>query len=374
MSVEYVGYRQLYNALSCGLEGQEEFGIGFRIGDCLCVEVYFGPRPRFGLLVEKSGDRYFAPAPGLKGSLGELSHARDPAELNYPHRFFCEVACFKAIEVSEQLSNSFHRREQEARDKMLDMAEKEEEPLKETINLIAGVVGLRFHRRLVLELLNENPLVLFLDEKDDFVKRHTGDWLTIVPGGVVLKQDGLAELSMLLPTIGAARREARDHGATIFKWLLRAWSEQDSVSTFVDLFIPLEIILQGYGDEGQESKKEQSKAVENLIRQHGSDEKETLLEYFNRLKRSWRPSLQSRFELMAREAGKAGHPDWEADVKAFGKFNRIRNDLLHRGKDDIELQVDLGEETQELEDLVERYTCFALFRDMRVYREGMEKA
>ena len=256
---------------------------------------------------------------------------------------------------------------------MLDMAEKEEEPLKETINLIAGVVGLRFHRRLVLELLNENPLVLFLDEKDDFVKRHTGDWLTIARRSGS-KAGRLGRVENVLPTIGAARREARDHGATIFKWLLRAWSEQDSVSTFVDLFIPLEIILQGYGEEGQESKKEQSKAVENLIRQHGSDEKETLLEYFNRLKRSWRPSLQSRFELMAREAGKAGHPDWEADVKAFGKFNRIRNDLLHRGKDDIELQVDLGEETQELEDLVERYTCFALFRDMRVYREGMEKA
>ena len=246
---------------------------------------------------------------------------------------------------------------------MLSLAEKDEEPLKETIDLIAGVVGLRFHKRLVLELINENPLVLLLDSNDDFVLNLAGDFLTVVPGEVWLKQEGLVGLGSLLPIVGAAKPEAREHGATVFKWLLRAWSQQDMVSTFVALFVPLEIILQGYGGEGQETYKEHADAVKNLIRRYGGDEKDTLLEYFNRLKGSWGPSLQSRFESIAREAEEAGFPNREADVEAFKKFNRIRNALLHRGEGNVELQVTVGQDqTQQLEDLVERYIHFALFR------------
>ena len=76
---------------------------------------------------------------------------------------------------------------------------------------------------------------------------------------------------------------------------------------------------------------------------------------------------------MALEAGKAGFADWEADVSAFRKFNRIRNDLLHRGEDRIELQVDVGEETRQLEDLLERYICFALFQNMDVYQSSWRR-
>lgn len=371
MPSEYVGYRQLYNALSCELEDQEEFGIGFMVGQDMRVEIYLGPRPRFGLLVDKSRDRFFAPVTGVPASLGEISYARDPSELDYPYKFFCEIACFKVVEVPQELSEAFHRQEQEAKESMLALAEKDEELLRETLNLIAGVVGLRFHQRLVLELVNENSLALLLDERDDFVQRIAGDILTVVQGGVVLKQEGLAGLGRLLPIVGAAKAEAREHGATVFTWLLRAWSQEDSVSTFVSLFVPLEIVLQGYSGEGLEQHKEQAEAVECLIRQHGGEGNETLLEYFNRLKGSWRPSLASRFEMIAREAEEAGIASREADVEAFRKFNRIRNALLHRGEGDVELQVTVGrEETQGLEDLVERYVCFALFGNMDVYRRN----
>ena len=245
MPVEYIGYRQLYNALSCKLEGQEEFGIGFRVGNDMCAEIYLGPRPRFGLLVDKSSDRYFAPATGVPASLGEISYARDLSELDYPHKFFCEIVCFKAVEVSQELSEAFHRQEREARKDMLSLAEKDEEPLKETIDLIAGVVGLRFHKRLVLELINENPLVLLLDSNDDFVLNLAGDFLTVVPGEVWLKQEGLVGLGSLLPIVGAAKPEAREHGATVFKWLLRAWSQQDMVSTFVAYLYRLRLFFRG---------------------------------------------------------------------------------------------------------------------------------
>ena len=367
MPVEYIGYRILYDALGCGLKEQEEFGFGFLVGDDLKAEIYLGPRPRFGLWLDKSNEKYLVP--GKSAMLGEFSYARDPSELDYPNTFFFEIACFKEVEVCQSLSEAFHRREQGVDDKLLDIAEESEEGLKRTTELVAGVVGLRFHRQFVLEPINEHPIVLILDHKDDSVSRQYGKVMELL-NEITLRQEGLAAISNLLPLVGSAKPSARDNGAKVFKWLLRAWSQRDSVTTFVASFIVFEIILQQYRGIGQELHMARAEAIERLIKGHSDDQRDTLLNYFNSLRESWSPSLQSRFEAMAREAGEDGLTDWEADARAFKKFNRIRNDLLHRGKDDVELHVDLGEETQELEDFVERYICFALFNNMDVYRSG----
>lgn len=171
--------------------------------------------------------------------------------------------------------------------------------------------------------------------------------------------------------LGAATPEARKNGANAFGWLLRAWSQQDTVSTFVSLFTPLELILQKCTVEGQEAWDEQTKAVENLIRQHGGDERNLLLEHFNTLKGSWSPSIQARFESIAREAEEAGLADWRADAEAFRKFRKIRNKLIHEGEGNVDLQVSIEKnDVQMLDDLVERYICFALFKNMDVYRSG----
>jgi hypothetical protein len=82
-----------------------------------------------------------------------------------------------------------------------------------------------------------------------------------------------------------------------------------------------------------------------------------------------RPSLVSRFEEMARAAQIEG---WETDVVAFRRFNSIRNKLLHRGEQRVQLVISLGEElqeeTHELEDIAERYLSWSLFRDGLVYQ------
>lgn len=57
------------------------------------------------------------------------------------------------------------------------------------------------------------------------------------------------------------------------------------------------------------------------------------------------------------------------EFEAFRHFNTIRNGLLHRGEDGVRLQVSVRQdEVRSLEDMVERYVNYVLFRDAAVYR------
>lgn len=185
MPVEFIGYRYLYDALGCDLKGQEEFGVGFAVGEDQLTEVYLGPRPRFGLCFDKSNDRFFVP--GKKAMLGDINWARDPSELEYPNTFFCEVSCLTKVEVSQELSEAFHSKDEEAHSTLLAMADEKTAELKTTIELIAGVIGLRFHRQLVLELINEDPVALRLDEEDDFAQSYYGRVLRSLKGSILRK-------------------------------------------------------------------------------------------------------------------------------------------------------------------------------------------
>jgi hypothetical protein len=103
--------------------------------------------------------------------------------------------------------------------------------------------------------------------------------------------------------------------------------------------------------------------MREIISKHAESDSETLLKLFDNLIQSQRPSLVSRFEELANEAKLANS---EKHIEAFKHFNRIRNKLLHRGDPNVKLEVligsdDLEKETQQLEDLVERYVSWTLF-------------
>jgi hypothetical protein len=170
--------------------------------------------------------------------------------------------------------------------------------------------------------------------------------------------------------------EAREFGISVFRWMLRAWVERDIISKFTALFIPLEIILSGYGKENEYDKEKLKKyeQIRELI--SGKPESEALLKLFNSLVQSQQPSLVSRFEGLANEAKLAG---FESHVIAFKRFNKIRNKLLHQGDPNVKLEVpindeSLEQETQQLEDLVERYVSWTLFRDQVVYPSRWRKS
>jgi hypothetical protein len=112
--------------------------------------------------------------------------------------------------------------------------------------------------------------------------------------------------------------------------------------------------------------RDRARAIRKLVRDHGGDRATDLLAFVNALVERSRPTLEQRFENLAREAQL---PGWESDVEAFKRFNFIRNRLFHRGELNVRLQVSIGEtEVRSLEDLVERYVNFALFSDNAVYQ------
>jgi|GEM_PF-1924283 len=364
MAEEWIGYRRLYDSIGCSLVDREELQISFALGN-LHIEVYLGPKPKRGITVSQSG-KYIVP--GEASLMITAEYKKDATESSYPRHFFTEILCSKLVEVSQEVSTAFHAKDPNAHNELLRLAEQDANRFIAVTDLIAGTVGLRFHRQFVLEVINENFFALRSD--DDYAFNHASPGLEVLEG-IALNPKGAKVLRDLLQAIGQAPTEAHEFGASAMAWLLRAWSERDTISKFMALFIPIEIILAGHRGNPDKEKESLEKAsrIRDLLSLHGQAEAKNLLVFFNQIMGQQRPSLASRFEEMAGEAQIDG---WETDVVAFRRFNSIRNKLLHRGEQQVQLVISLGEElqeeTRELEDIAERYISWSLFRDGLVYQ------
>ena len=138
--------------------------------------------------------------------------------------------------------------------------------------------------------------------------------------------------------------------------------KQDIISKFNALFIPLEMILEGVEGEMPQEQRQQIEKLYNFITTSDEEakEKEALKRLLDRLVKNQRPSLRDRFTIFARQTNL---PGCENDIRAFTKFNGIRNGLLHRGDSNVRIHVSIGEqEVHTLEDLAERYVCYYLFQ------------
>jgi hypothetical protein len=166
--------------------------------------------------------------------------------------------------------------------------------------------------------------------------------------------------------VDLARRNFRTLGPVALSWLIRAWAEQEPISKFLALFIPLEMVLQGYGGGDQPETERRTELIRQLIATHGGDSGEELLRYFEHLLKLQKPGLPARFRQMAQQVAM---PGWERDADAFTRFNQLRNALLHRGDPGIRLVVSVSEEeVRQLQDIVERYVSQCLFGDAFVYQ------
>jgi len=346
------------------LAGREELSITFRLND-LEIWVYLGPKPKLGITVSQSG-KYIVPG---EASLMVVSeYKKDATESSYPRHFFTEIICINQVEVPDDVSESFQAKEPRAHDKLLALAEQRAVPLRAATDLIAGTIGLRFHRQFVIEVINENFFALRSDT--DYAYNYASSSVELLED-IRLNSNGIEMMPALLEAVGKAAPEAIEFGASAMAWLLRSWVERDHVSKFMSLFIPIEIILRGYGESSDnvEEKQHTTASIQNLLVKHGGDERSNLIAFFNQAIAHQRPSLASRFEIMAKQAQIDG---WQADIAAFRRFNSIRNKLLHRGDRQVRLSISVGEEfeqeTRELEDLAERYVSWRLFRDASVYK------
>jgi hypothetical protein len=161
MPIEQIGYRRLYDSVGCSLSNQDELNFNTRIGD-IDVIVYMGAKPKRGIVVYSNVGKYIFPE-GIS-PMGNMEYQKDASLSNYPRKFFTEIQCIKHIDVPQELSTAFHAGESGADDKMLKLGEKEIEEFRETADLVAGIIGLRFHRQFVLEAINENIFAVKTDD------------------------------------------------------------------------------------------------------------------------------------------------------------------------------------------------------------------
>ena len=363
MAKEQVGYRRLYDSIGCSLSDREELEFGFNVGDN-DVLVYIGNRPKRGIVISSNIGKYVFPD-GVS-PIGEWQHFKNPAESNYPRNFFTEIQCIKKIEVPKKLSEAFHSdKKSGAHNELINLAGKDISNFRNIADLVAGIIGLRFHPQFVLEVINEN--LFAIRDEEDWAYNITGSRLQILEG-LSLNSTGVEVLERTLKDVEKAHPSAHEFAISVFRWILHAWSERDEVSKFLALFIPLEIALGKVSkDDIADNQQERNfNKIKALVSNSSEEDKEQLLAYFEYLGKLQQPSLAVRFETLANEAKLIGY---ENDIVAFKKFKTIRDSLLHRGDPNIKLTVSVGEEdTQQLEDLVERYISWVLFRDSVVYQ------
>jgi hypothetical protein len=280
---------------------------------------------------------------------------------------FVEILCLKDIEVQDSISAEFRRKAPASEQPLLAEVDACTPDIRTTLDLVAGVIGLRFYRQFVLVSWAENPVAARGHEFSQGIFGPTWEILEQLE----LNATGIERIRALLPALDNADAATKDRAASAFGCLLRAWSATDPLTRFMSLFIPIEIVLAGYtGDKEKATDRRRiSDRIRSILQQQPVSERDELAKYFDHLVGLQRPGLAERFEELARDAQ---IPGWRADIEAFRRFNRIRNGVLHRGEQDIQLAVtlcnDFRDQVSQLEDIAERYVNWVFFRDHAVYQ------
>jgi hypothetical protein len=364
MKTVRIGSRRLYDSMGCSIANQQPFNLVFPFGDHLQAEIYMGNKPKYGITVETGHDDYIIP--GAQMRLGSYAYHADATQSAYPRTFFTEIICSQEEEISDELFATFYRNDQEASQELLKKAATHTEDFKIVMDFLCGVLGLRFHPQFIQELLNEN-FIAFHNEQQTYT--HPGSAAQILDS-VQLNEIGMGIISQLFPELGKVEAKVAQKIGQLLGWLIRAWAEQDIIAKFNALFIPLEMILDGVSGALSEDLSSHIQALQDFIQAQGGEETERLTHSLKELTSKIRPSLIDRFNAFAEAANM---PGWENDKTAFKKFNRIRNNLLHRGDPNVKINVSVGEveeEVQALGDLTERYVNYYLFGDTNVYQSS----
>jgi len=349
MSTEILGVRRLYDALGCSVSDSEEILVkGVIAGNKHC-SIYIGPNPPLGVMTLEA-EQY-----GIPGKSSKIMNSN----ADYKSDCFLEILITMEHEVSEELSNGILNKDKDAREELLSIIKNQSNLFEKLIDSISGIIGLKFHRQLVLKPLIENPLILSGPEQ---VSNFTGPFIEMLqPIGINNKAE--AVLETYVQALEAIQEDKLAKAGSVFHWLTKAWKERDPVAKFIYLFIPLEAILQS----DEEIPNEAHQNIETLIELVGnsdSNNKEKLSSFLEMTKKKYGPNLNTRFEELAK---KSAIPGWETDVAAFKKYNRMRNLLVHAGRKDIRSHINIEEETRTLEDLVERYLSVVFLGSHDVY-------
>lgn len=350
MPVVHIGTRRLYDALGVGAPTSGEILQKVNFASGKNVSLYIGPHPPFGITALE-GSQY-----GIPGRDCLILKTNN----EYTAPCFLEVTISEPREVTSHQLELIREKNQGVQEGLLQEARKDSEQSAHLLDAISGVLGLRVHRQFVLKPLIENA---FLSGDIEPVSSFTGPFMEILEG-IELNSNTGPHIQQLLEGMTKVPEDLLLDGGATLHWLLRAWRENDAISKFMYLFIPLEAVLQSSSELVADSKGD-LESLESIVKSSDAPNKESLLQFLDRAKTKFGPTLNARFEEFARSAA---IPGWELDVKAFKKYNRMRNLLLHAGNKHVRSHIDFDENTRTLEDLVERYVSIALLGNAEVYK------
>jgi hypothetical protein len=350
MHTAILGARRLYDALGVGTVavGGLHHKITLQAGNT--VSVYLGPKPPLGV-VSLESSQY-----GIPGRNSVIFSANS----EYEAPAFLEITVGTPKEITQQELVLLKENDKSTREALLKDANARFEASEHLLDVVSGVLGLRVHRQLVLKPLVEN---CFIAGEFEPVSTFAGPAVEMLEN-IEANANTEPHLLRLLEGMSNIPEESLLKGGAVLHWLLRAWRERDAVTKFMYLFVPLEAVLQSNTELVADSKAD-LESLEALVKSSNAPNKDSLLGFLGRAKTKFGPTLSARFEEFAHRAAIS---DWELDVKAFKKFNRMRNLLLHAGDKRVRGHINFEENTRTLEDLVERYVSVALLGSPDVYQ------
>ena len=345
-----LGWRRLYDALGITTELSGAIAEKVVLTTGKTVAVYLGPNPPIGVMAIE-GSQYGIPGREV------LIFQTNP---DYESSCFLEVSVTQVREISQRQLDLLKAEDKETRNEILTKANAEQDLFEKLLDVVSGILGLRFHRQLVLKPLVEHAFFVGGPEP---VSTFVGPAIEMLEE-LELDQNSNQNLANLLRGLEATPEDVMRKGGSVLHWLLKAWRERDPVSKFMYLFIPIEAVLQS-GQEPDAQTIDSLESLASLVSHSNVPDRDVLLRFLDKTKTRFGPTLNSRFEEFARLAG---IPGWELDVEAFKKYNRMRNLLLHAGNRNVRSHINFEENTRTLEDLVERYVSFALLGRSDVYQ------
>ena len=233
------------------------------------------------------------------------------------------------------------------------------------MDFCAGFIGLTVSNLLVRIPISEHSFVIL--SEGNTVSLGTDLLIRTVPH-YVLKENDIKEISENVESNQHVKIDF-DSSHKILGWLTRGWeshsqsnssfNSNEKILKFFSFFTALECVIPGLSENDTKGFSSNLNKIIDIVEAHSDpNDRTNLVELLKKVKRP-SISISQRFEELAK---KVNPSDWEKDVKAFERFNKIRNFLIHRGEAEVELKVPIEEDdVRTLEDLVLRYVSFDLF-------------
>lgn len=364
-------YRRVYEALGCFPGDIPEIRKRYDLSSRYDVSVYIEkerPYSSFRMPDQKYG------VPIGPDTPNEIRVSFEPSSFeakgsttgeNESSKLYTEISCLFEVHITEGIAAGVEHGDVSAKKTLEQKASEYKSEVQQVADLVAGTLGLRLHKQFVLVLLHEGFV---------YPGRAPGEldytWesdMAELLDAVLLEKAAFEAITSDLEKVKPSRNDTWKDAAQILKWLMRAWGEQDHIARFVALFIPLEMLLSGHKVERGESTMRPNREIRRLISRHAGEQKGALLSFYDNLIQRYAetPRLEDRFASFAEKAALIG---WEKDIVAFGQYNRVRNDIVHRGRTEVPLTLwAIDKNLPLLEDLTERYIAYALYGDAKVY-------